>query len=121
MTYREFLDLYQYACASEDYNEFLHYAQDIGVCDEELLSTGILYSVWLYCEDQSCNKIRELTGMSRAKFSREYGIPVRTVENWELKRTYPSDWTLNLLAYAVMQEIHQAPKANQDLEPEEEG
>ena len=28
-------------------------------------------------------EIREKTGMSRAEFSRAYGIPVRTLEDWE--------------------------------------
>ena len=29
------------------------------------------------------SEMRELIGDSRAAFSRRYGIPVRTVENWE--------------------------------------
>lgn len=120
MTFRLFLDLVRFALTSRDYNEFVEGIKRLEDYDESLTSTGILFSVWLYSVDRSCRKLRELTGWSRAKFCREYGLPVRTVENWELKNTHPGTAMLDLLAFAVMSDLHSVPKANQ-TEEEKEG
>lgn len=43
------------------------------------------------------NKIKEMReklGWSRAKFCREFGIPIRTVEDWDNENisNYPKNW-----------------------------
>lgn len=50
------------------------------------------------------DKIRELrtkTGMNRREFSEFYGIPLRTMEEWESGRRVPAEYVVRLLAYAV--------------------
>lgn len=42
-------------------------------------------------------EIRAILGISRAEFSRRYGIPVRTLENWDAGKTNPPEWLLDLL------------------------
>lgn len=42
-------------------------------------------------------EIRETSGMSRAEFSRVYGIPIRTLENWEAGTRKCPDYLLNFL------------------------
>ena len=42
-------------------------------------------------------EIRTILGVSRAEFSRRYGIPVRTLEDWDAGRRTPPEWLLNLL------------------------
>lgn len=42
-------------------------------------------------------EIRETSGMSRAEFSRVYGIPLRTLENWEAGTRKCPDYLLNLI------------------------
>lgn len=39
-------------------------------------------------------QMREKLGWSRAKFCREFGIPVRTVEDWDNENisSYPKNW-----------------------------
>ena len=113
MTFHLFLDLLRFALTSPNYNEFVQSIKRLENYDEGLATTGILFSVWLYSVDRSCGKLRELTGWSRAKFCREYALPIRTVENWERKKTNPAQSVLDLLAFAVMSDLHSVPKANQ--------
>lgn len=49
-------------------------------------------------------EIREYSGLSRAEFSRVYGIPVRTLEDWESgKRTAPP-YMVNMLKRIVIED-----------------
>lgn len=49
-------------------------------------------------------EIRALLGISRAEFSRRYGIPIRTLENWDAGTRQPSEWVLNLLERVVRED-----------------
>ena len=42
-------------------------------------------------------EIRALTGLSQAKFAERYGIPKRTLEDWEAGRRKPAEYFLRLL------------------------
>lgn len=48
------------------------------------------------------SEIRAASGLSRAEFSREFCIPVRSVEDWEAGRRVPPAYIVRLLAYAVL-------------------
>lgn len=51
-------------------------------------------------------KLREESGIkSRAEFGRVYGIPVRTLENWESGINSPADYVVDLLARAVWNDL----------------
>ena len=43
--------------------------------------------------------MREKLGWSRAKFCREFNIPIRTVEDWDNENTsrYPKNWVEALI------------------------
>lgn len=49
-------------------------------------------------------QIRELSGMSRAAFSRAYNIPVRTLENWESGIAEAPNYTIDLLARVALED-----------------
>lgn len=49
----------------------------------------------------SFKELRELTGLSRAAFSREYHIPIRTIEDWESERRNPPEYVLELLEFKI--------------------
>lgn len=49
-------------------------------------------------------EIREKSGMSRAEFSRQYNIPVRTLEDWEYEKRKCPDYVENLLQRAVLED-----------------
>lgn len=49
-------------------------------------------------------EIRALLGISRAEFSRRYGIPIRTIEDWDAGKSNPPDWVLKLLERVVRED-----------------
>ena len=51
------------------------------------------------------SEIRAMLGISRAEFSRRYGMPVRTLEEWDAGRRTPSEWVVKLIERAVREDI----------------
>lgn len=45
--------------------------------------------------------IRRQTGLSQARFAARYGIPKRTIEDWEAGQRVPPSYVLALLERAV--------------------
>lgn len=50
-------------------------------------------------------EIREIMGISRAEFSRRYGIPIRTLEDWDSGTRKPPDWVTALLERVVREDM----------------
>lgn len=44
-------------------------------------------------------KLREKMGMNRRKFSNYYGIPYRTVQDWEAEKRELPEYLLRLMKY----------------------
>lgn len=58
-------------------------------------------------------EMRAKTGMNRKEFSAYFGIPYRTVQDWELGNRQMPDYLLRLMAYKLeMDYIHK--KGNQE-------
>ena len=49
-------------------------------------------------------EIRTLLGISRAELSRRYGIPVRTLEDWEAGKRIPPEWLMKLLERVIKED-----------------
>lgn len=49
-------------------------------------------------------EIREATGLNMTKFAEKYGIPYRTLQNWEADVTAAPEYVLDLLAKVVATE-----------------
>lgn len=49
-------------------------------------------------------EIRAILNVSRAEFSRRYGIPVRTLEDWDYGKRKPPEWLLRLLERVVRED-----------------
>jgi len=49
-------------------------------------------------------QIRKLTGLSQAKFGEQYGIPKRTIEDWEREIRTPPEYVVKLLERAVKED-----------------
>ena len=47
-------------------------------------------------------QLREQTGMSQQKFSDYFGIPKRTIENWESGTNQCADYLLKLLDKSII-------------------
>ena len=63
---------------------------------------AILADVYAYAHERSMATIRAMTGLSRIAFSRDYRIPLRTLESWEAGVRACPPYVLDLLAYAVI-------------------
>ena len=50
---------------------------------------------------KTIKEIREYSGLSQAKFSEKYGIPKRSLENWESGSRKCPDYVVFLLERAV--------------------
>lgn len=44
----------------------------------------------------------KILGISRAEMHRQYGIPLRTLEDWEAGKYKPADYVESLLAYTLL-------------------
>ena len=104
MTFPTCQTLFFLASQSRDFNSFAARAKEYDP-DGDLANRGVLFSVWLYSQDTSSTKVRDFSGLSRAAFCRKYRLSERTVANWDNGKTYPPDWALDLLCYAVLVEV----------------
>lgn len=62
-------------------------------------------------------KLRESTGMNRKEFCEYFGIPYRTMSDWELGNRKLPDYVLRMMAYQVkMEKLDKYGKENTDGE-----
>lgn len=61
----------------------------------------ILTIIWELAHDFSFKKVRAVSGMTQSEFALEYGIPRRTVEDWEGSHSQLK-YVLELLAADVL-------------------
>ena len=84
----------------------------------ELNYTLIKYKDFFGDDDMDISeKIKELrkkTGLSQSKFSAKFGIPVRTLQQWEQGISAPPEYLIRMMAY-IMQLEENGQK--QDEEP----
>lgn len=57
-------------------------------------------------------ELRSSTGMTRKQFADYFGIPYRTVQDWELGNRQMPDYLLRLMCYKV--KIEKLDKRNRD-------
>ena len=50
-------------------------------------------------------EIRKITGLSKTSFAEKYGIPFRTVQNWELGVNQPPEYVKKLLERVVKEDF----------------
>ena len=51
-------------------------------------------------------QIREISGLSQNKFSKQYGIPLRTLQHWEQGDREAPSWILLLLERVVREDFN---------------
>ena len=52
-------------------------------------------------------KLREITGLNKKEFAGKYGIPYRTLQNWELGTRECPGYVLELLEFKVKSDFPQ--------------
>ena len=50
-------------------------------------------------------ELRKMTGLSTQKFGDKYGIPMRTVQGWELGKATPPEYVFKLLERVVREDM----------------
>ena len=65
---------------------------------DEILA--MLHWIWIY-HTGGLAALRKELGLSRAALSREYGIPIRTLENWEAGVANAPKYCIDFLVYAI--------------------
>ena len=53
---------------------------------------------------EQIKKMRAETGLSQVKFAGYFGIPRRTLEQWEAGQREPADYLVRLMAYKLAME-----------------
>lgn len=62
----------------------------------------IMSIIWELAHDFNFRKLCAVSGMTQAEFVREYRIPRRTVEHWDVGERTPPSYVLELLAADVV-------------------
>lgn len=102
MKYNLYLSLYSEALTYDDVDMYIGERgwQDwMDQYDVDQVATMLKKIYWLANNDPK--EIREHYGFSRAAFSRAYGIPLRTLENWELGNREAPKYVIALLTYTL--------------------
>ena len=55
--------------------------------------------------DCKIKQARLAAGLSQASLSKKYGIPIRTIENWDSGKRIPSEWLENLLIRIIREDM----------------
>lgn len=55
-------------------------------------------------EENKIKQMRNSMGMNRREFSEHFGIPVRTIEDWEAGRRNPPSYLPRLMEYQIKYE-----------------
>lgn len=62
----------------------------------------IMSIIWELAHDFNFRKLRQISGLTRESFVREYCVPRRTIEHWDVDERTPPSYVLELLAADVV-------------------
>lgn len=98
VSYNIFSQAFRFARGSEAESEYIQACTDAG------LETGedILKRIHAIAKMSWRERREKILGISRAEMHRQYGIPLRTLEDWEAEKYKPADYVEVLLAYTLL-------------------
>lgn len=64
--------------------------------------------------NQRIKELRNRTGLSQSKFAAHFGIPVRTLQQWEQGQSAPPEYIVRMMAYILMLENEKQQKIGTD-------
>ena len=73
----------------------------------------LLGDLWLLSRDFTFRSIRKLSGLTQRAFAQTYGIPQRTVENWDEGQREPPVYLLELILSDILTAREEAYTAEQ--------
>lgn len=92
------------ASACDTKKEYLA-KKEIEVYDENNPTHVALGKIWELSHDLTFKKLRQVSGLTQAKFAQEYGVPLRTLEKWDTGERTPPPYVIELLAADVITEL----------------
>ena len=104
-------DFHRLRIAAEDCSSLEQYiAEEGGSLPEECYTADgsgdapikILSIIWDLSHDFNFRKLHAISGLTQESFVREYRIPRRTVEHWDVDERAPPPYVLELLAADVL-------------------
>ena len=63
-------------------------------------------------------ELRKKTGLSQSKFSAKFGIPVRTLQQWEQGISAPPEYLVRMMAYIMQLEENSQTKDEESIRGE---
>ena len=60
-------------------------------------------------------ELRKKTGLSKSKFSAKFGIPVRTLQQWEQGISAPPEYLVRMMAYIMQLEENSQTKDEESI------
>ena len=98
VSYSTFSKVFRFARGCETESQYIQACTDAG------LETGedIFKRIYVIANLSLRERREKLLGISRAEMHRQYGIPLRTLEDWEAEKYKPADYIETLLAYTLL-------------------
>lgn len=79
------------------------YEMEPFLLEEKLIKKSECKYLWV---NNSIKELRMSTGMSQLEFANHYGIPVRTLQEWEQGRSNPPNYLVDLIKRIIELESH---------------
>lgn len=98
VSYSTFSKVFRFARGCETESEYIQACTDAGLEAKE----DILKRIYAIANLSLRERREKLLGISRAEMHRQYGIPLRTLEDWEAEKYKPADYVEVLLAYTLL-------------------
>lgn len=104
-------DFHKLRIAAEDCSSLDEYiAEEGGSLPEECYPADmsaekpikIMSIIWELAHDFNFKKLRAISGLTQESFVREYRVPRRTVEHWDVGERMPPSYVLELFAADVL-------------------
>lgn len=78
-----------------------YYTED-GYADK---AVSVLEIIWDLRDNYNFSAVRKASGLTQRSFSEAYGIPLRSIENWDASVSTPPPYLLDLLAADVISNL----------------
>lgn len=98
VSYSTFSQAFRFARGCETESEYIQACTNAGLETEK----DILKRIYAIANLNLRERREKLLGISRAEMHRQYGIPLRTLEDWEAGKYKPADYVESLLAYTLL-------------------
>lgn len=109
MKYGLFLQLYEEATQYNDVENYIaergwqEWMDDYGTPEDVSTIIGMLERIYQLAH-MGIKEMRQMVSPSRAAFSRLYGIPDRTLQEWEYGNNHMPEYTKKLIAHTLLEE-----------------